>query len=456
MKKFQLLLVDIQNDFHDDGSLPVEGAKENAKTVIETIIKPYMQQIDGITVSLDTHEIVDFAHKWFWIADDTMNDKYTSNFPNNPPQPKHPPNFSQIHFFNTDAHIEIDNNSIKTGEKVFFGTCTGYDLKEQLSKEGYKVPSSSLTTEIDQDELKRYNGIKDEEEYHFYWKPADAGLRKYCEKYFIELQKNTNEISSDSRSKSHERISTNISSKVSEKLSHIIWPDHCLQGSHGQCVYKEYHDTLIKWSEMNQKDVYYVLKGSNPLCEMYSAIRAEVPVDGDVTTFPNISLLKYFFNTTNRPDMLGLVVAGQAITHTVRYTVHDILKYWLAAEEEADREKKKFNAQLQSWKWSDDFVNSTNGGAGLGDSGATSERRGSNIYKDTAENAIELLDPLDEKFIFNGHLYLLQDACGYVQPRSRKKAAAIRKDTDEWINKIKKIDGVEVIECKELASLLNQ
>ena len=443
MKKFHLFLVDIQNDFHEGGSLGVDGAKENAKTVIETIIKPYMKQIDGITVSLDIHEVVDIAHKWFWIPDDTMQAKYSTNFPNNPPQPKHPPNFSQLHFFNTDSPVESDNATIKSGEKVFIGSSFGSDLKAQLLKEGYQVPSSSSNADEDKKELEKYNNIKDNEEYKFYWKPADAGLRKYCEKYFVELQRSHDEVSSDGHSRTHEKITTNITSKVSERLFHMIWPDHCLQGSIGQCVYKEYLDVLIEWSEINQKDVRYVLKGSNPLCEMYSAIRAEVPVDGDVSTFPNVSLLKYLLNATKGSDMLGLVLAGQALTHTVRYTMNDILKYWPAAEHEAWKEKERVNAQLN---WSSDGGYSTKN---------NQKESINSSLSDLKEESIDLLDPLDEKYVFNGNLYLLSDGCGYIKSKNKGMTEAITRNTDKWLANVKKIEGVNVIECKDLGPLLN-
>jgi len=41
---------------------------------------------------------------------------------------------------------------------------------------------------------------------------------------------------------------------------------------------------LHAWSARARKPVHYVWKGANPLAEMYSAFRAEVPVPGDAST----------------------------------------------------------------------------------------------------------------------------------------------------------------------------
>ena len=60
----------------------------------------------------------------------------------------------------------------------------------------------------------------------------------------------------------------------------------------------------------------------NCLTEMYSAIEAEVPVSTDPTTQRNDELLKKFEKCKR------LVVCGQAISHCVRWTVHDICKHW--------------------------------------------------------------------------------------------------------------------------------
>jgi nicotinamidase/pyrazinamidase len=59
-----------------------------------------------------------------------------------------------------------------------------------------------------------------------------------------------------------------------------IWPEHCLIGTNGHNVFPPVNDALQAWAATNLKTVDYVQKGENCLTEMYSAISAEVPVDG--------------------------------------------------------------------------------------------------------------------------------------------------------------------------------
>ncbi len=64
----QLLLIDPQNDFHDqeNAALGVPGALEDARRVA-TLIEKYTQAIDAIHVTLDTHQLLDVAHPLMWV-----------------------------------------------------------------------------------------------------------------------------------------------------------------------------------------------------------------------------------------------------------------------------------------------------------------------------------------------------------------------------------------------------
>jgi nicotinamidase/pyrazinamidase len=77
-----------------------------------------------------------------------------------------------------------------------------------------------------------------------------------------------------------------------------------------------------------------VYKGSNNLTEMYSAIRAEVPIENDPSTQTNDELLQYFWQASK------VIVCGQARSHCVNYTVRDIVADWQSRLDPADHKKE--------------------------------------------------------------------------------------------------------------------
>ncbi|MDN3923132.1 cysteine hydrolase [Roseateles violae] len=64
-----LLLIDPQNDFCDvpGASLPVAGADADLRRVA-ALLQAKIDDIDAITVTLDTHRRLDIAHPGFWIT----------------------------------------------------------------------------------------------------------------------------------------------------------------------------------------------------------------------------------------------------------------------------------------------------------------------------------------------------------------------------------------------------
>lgn len=69
-----LLLIDVQEDFHDKGSLAVPGASKDAKRLLQFIEKSLKKdsgiQFDRIVVTLDSHHILHIAHPEFWLDSD--------------------------------------------------------------------------------------------------------------------------------------------------------------------------------------------------------------------------------------------------------------------------------------------------------------------------------------------------------------------------------------------------
>lgn len=101
-----------------------------------------------------------------------------------------------------------------------------------------------------------------------------------------------------------------------------IWPEHCLIGTPGHAVVPSVNEALHEWCGLKNKSVHYVLKGSNCLTEMYSAIAADVPLENDKSTQKNPELMRELTSASK------LVVCGEAKSHCVNFTLRDILQDW--------------------------------------------------------------------------------------------------------------------------------
>ena len=65
--RLEFLIVDPQNDFCDPkGSLYVPGAREDSVRLADTI-KRLRDKVSHISVTLDTHRLIDIAHPIFWM-----------------------------------------------------------------------------------------------------------------------------------------------------------------------------------------------------------------------------------------------------------------------------------------------------------------------------------------------------------------------------------------------------
>jgi nicotinamidase/pyrazinamidase len=153
----------------------------------------------------------------------------------------------------------------------------------------------------DTDCLYKYDPKTNEVDLKEGWRPKDISLKNWAIDYSKKLTNGVNNF----------------------KLT--IWPDHCLIGTSGHAIQDDIQKALSQWSRHQKnlnKTIKYICKGMNCLTEMYSAIEAEVPINSDQSTTCNVELLMELGKTTY------LLVAGQALTHCVNYTVRDILKYW--------------------------------------------------------------------------------------------------------------------------------
>lgn len=102
----------------------------------------------------------------------------------------------------------------------------------------------------------------------------------------------------------------------------MIYPEHCLIGSEGHCIYPSVRNALTEWERKNIANVNYITKGSNSFHEHYSAIQAEVVDPSDPSTSPNMRLIQQLEKVDR------VYICGEALSHCVRFTIEDIVKYF--------------------------------------------------------------------------------------------------------------------------------
>jgi len=148
-----------------------------------------------------------------------------------------------------------------------------------INSEG-KHPDPMITN-ITEDDLK--NGI---------WKPVNPALFNRMFDYVKEL-------------------------KSSNRYDLTVWVPHCIINTPGACIHSDILKAIDVWCG-ETKYIDYVTKGSNPLTEHYSAVKAEVVDPSDPTTGLNMPLLE----TLEKAD--EVLITGEALSHCVANSVRDI------------------------------------------------------------------------------------------------------------------------------------
>lgn len=101
----------------------------------------------------------------------------------------------------------------------------------------------------------------------------------------------------------------------------LIWPYHAMLGSIGHALVSAVEEALFFHSLARNSQPRFEIKGDNPLTEHYSALHPEVLAgpDGAVIAEKNAPLID---------KLLGfdaVIIAGQAKSHCVAWTIHDLL-----------------------------------------------------------------------------------------------------------------------------------
>jgi nicotinamidase-related amidase len=102
----------------------------------------------------------------------------------------------------------------------------------------------------------------------------------------------------------------------------IVWPDHCLIGSEGHAMPGLIQEAWLFHALLRGAATPAIVKGDDPWSESYSAFGAEVPDRWDGGRLVKLQ------DDAALHDLLGadrIVVAGQASSHCVRWSVDDLL-----------------------------------------------------------------------------------------------------------------------------------
>lgn len=105
--------------------------------------------------------------------------------------------------------------------------------------------------------------------------------------------------------------------KMSKKTL-TIWPYHCIIGSKG-CALENQFANMINFFEVAKKSVVQtIVKGTDPLSEMYGIIRPEY----DKKNYVNIK----FLNNIEKYDKI--IIGGEAASHCVTESIRQMLEYY--------------------------------------------------------------------------------------------------------------------------------
>ncbi|MCU0545539.1 MAG: isochorismatase [Oscillatoriaceae cyanobacterium Prado104] len=107
-----------------------------------------------------------------------------------------------------------------------------------------------------------------------------------------------------------------------------IWPYHSMLGGIGHALVFAVEEAIFFHSIARNSQALFEIKGNNPLTENYSVLRPEVleGVDGSAIAQKNVN----FINKLLEFD--AIIIAGQAKSHCVAWTIDDLLTEILARD----------------------------------------------------------------------------------------------------------------------------
>lgn len=116
-------------------------------------------------------------------------------------------------------------------------------------------------------------------------------------------------------------------SKLSQDAKYplTVWPYHSMLGGIGHALVSALEEAIFFHSIARNSHTMFEIKGNNPLTENYSVLRPEVldSYDGRQIATKNQQLIEKLLSFD------AVIIAGQAKSHCVAWTIEDLLSYCL-------------------------------------------------------------------------------------------------------------------------------
>lgn len=103
----------------------------------------------------------------------------------------------------------------------------------------------------------------------------------------------------------------------------VVWTYHCLQGTNGSALENQFANMVYFHSVAKKTMVQRLVKGQDPLSEMYGIIKPEY----DTKNYINID----FLNKIEKFDKI--IISGEAKSHCVLESIKQILEYYANKQE---------------------------------------------------------------------------------------------------------------------------
>ena len=105
------------------------------------------------------------------------------------------------------------------------------------------------------------------------------------------------------------------------KFPLTIWPYHSMLGGIGHALVSAVEEAIFFHSMARKSQALFEIKGSNPLTENYSVLQPEVldGADGNPIAYKNAAFIDKLL------DFDAVIIAGQAKSHCVAWTIDDLL-----------------------------------------------------------------------------------------------------------------------------------
>ena len=100
-----------------------------------------------------------------------------------------------------------------------------------------------------------------------------------------------------------------------------VWPYHSMLGGIGHALVSAVEEAIFFHNIARNAPIQFEIKGDNPLTENYSVLRSEILTDrkGNKIGSKNINLIEKLLNFD------AIIIAGQAKSHCVAWTIADLL-----------------------------------------------------------------------------------------------------------------------------------